>query len=767
MVILNTEDLYNEIARLQCIARPTDTERIKLARAYICKRYIKLSDAINNSSTEQVLALSWNYDRKLLELILDILIHTRDNWLLENDAQRKGSLHNLVRTTLLLRREFTSIYNRNYDYRIQQDLLKEYGYEEINMWRNFKFLIQCKISLPEHNANQKYDISPDEVNSILKESFELIDNILVKEVRIGLVLQKVNSSLKSQGLSISGYLLDQHNEHEQKVRSPYRNPMKLPYLYAFTTYKREKFRIETMLNAISFALTLDSCNHKHQIALLRQLQIIGESVGNKNLSIKTKRLVDNIDWQLFVSLRNKLSHNEWDIHKNLLMHNLNMLQHFKNDLLLLQNALENLMQRHIAIGINMTSILNHYSTVWRIRNHTRDKLVCFVENLINANLIDQAQLKNLLSIADGDIREYSIPTQYIKPLIRKIFDKEDCNYENTKHLLKPFHELVNTFSDELAYHRNIEDPDQRTLKREADKLKAYQVSIRNFHDQLSYSESTYNADQKNYHYSFNHLRIIDLITREINYISKMLSPLEGSEILKLEFPEDFSRINCPLVIQALFKKAINFSSIEGNKSINNINSYFRLIGESIHLQMEGLCFGVRRREQISININCFDDLSEQEAFKIIQLCGNRCLFYSSLFKNQAIVDACLYHMARIQKYIVVLYSSKEVSTNHPLPNKQEFKALRDFIHHGLDLFETMGIPLYIFMTRYATMFLNVLFPAINKVSDSIIMNRCEQYKQEEFSYMTFRMQVSTIFTDALKEKEQILAKEFDVKCRFA
>src|SRR3990167_3061945 len=197
--MLTREQIASEIERLTSIQNLTNEDRIKLARLHICRRYIELVDE-KNAAIDQERELSFSYDEKVLGLMLSILTHTRNNWDLETDVQRKGSLHNLVRTTLILRRAFTCIYNPDYPTQGERS-------EELNFWRNIRFLIQCQISEQGPGVNQRFPISFDEINSILREIFRLMD-VLQDEIAFGLILEEVKRNLQSKGLEIGGYILD-------------------------------------------------------------------------------------------------------------------------------------------------------------------------------------------------------------------------------------------------------------------------------------------------------------------------------------------------------------------------------------------------------------------------------------------------------------------------------------------------------------------------------------------------------------------------------
>ena len=67
----------------------------------------------------------------------------------------------------------------------------------------------------------------------------------------------------------------------------------------------------------------------------------------------------------------------------------------------------------------------------------------------------------------------------------------------------------------------------------------------------------------------------------------------------------------------------------------------------------------------------------------------------------------------------MLTLSNQVNIQH-LPNFEEFKALRNFVHHSIDLFEAMDIGPHEFLVRYVSMFINQLQPALVKIGSELL-----------------------------------------------
>jgi uncharacterized protein with HEPN domain len=691
-----------------------------LFRNVIARRYIRLLKE-KHSIYDKKHPIPLDYNRRLLQLIYDILLHTQINWKIETDKQRKGSLHNLVRVVLLLTRDFTSLYNRDYV------ALKERSTEN-NFWRNLVFLVQCEITQPGPGTYQRFPISYAEINEILQECFKLIDNVLHPEIRLGLELQRIKQSATIEGREITGDTKLQYEAHDRDVRQPFRNPHVLPFLHAFSTYKREQLRIEKMLQSITLALdhSRDMNSPVDQIALLRQLQVLGESITGKNFSKPTKRLVDDVDWQLFVRLRNKLSHNEWDIRHNHLQKNLlpPILTNIQQDLKQLKESLQLLREHHREIGMSMDNMLHHYSPAWYLRPETQTKFMQFIRDICSHRLINPQEFKRLKALLKEDIRDKNLPMLIQKSIVQ-IFDKGSPNYNMTKHFLPRFQGLVKAYKKETKYHQNLENPDNRTQQRIDRRLASHQTSIRAFYNMLDYSERTYNDDRSEHPSSFDALSLIQLILHEINAIKCILRALLGSDLVKeLDFPEDVTQIHDPKLIRQLFNSLCNEykEDDEVQRAITHIKEYYFTIGSPLRLEINGL-HAVDRGEMATIYTGLlFKNLSHLR--NPIKTFGQKCFFYTGLARNPKIVEACFYHMARIQKYVVVLCLSSEVPTAR-LPHFQEFRALRNFIHHGSDLFETMDINSREFMVRYASMFLRKLLPSIEHIKNLILDNRVE------------------------------------------
>lgn len=693
-----------ELEGIKKIRGLTDSERVELARLYIYWRAIKLFKE-KSSAIDRGEVLAWDYDCKVLKLVKDILLHTRDNWQLETDEKRRRSLNNIVRTTMLLSRSFTNLYNTAHT-------------EEVNIWRNLQFLVQYQITMQDFGVNQVLPIDAANINGIFQELFSLIDSVLAKEIRFGLKLESILSNLQNSRDSMPIDMLNHLQWLKRDVRIPYGNTNKLPLLEAIANYGREKLRIGKMLRAIRLAKGLDVTTNHGKMALLRQLQIIGETATSKNLTSSTKRLAQDVDWQLLVQLRNKLSHNEWDTHSGLLdahctTERMKSIQ--IDDLVTLETSIQQLQVKHDEIGQSNERMKQHYDPAWHLRAATRQQFKDFLRDTYIAKVICKDCLIYLQNFLNSDIRGRNLAWE-IKPDIERIFTNR---HRDTSHLVPAFGALFNSCKNEIKYHKNLENPDVRTQALHSARLSTYQKNIRYFNGLLNYTDTSYKYDFQDHAFSFNPLRLIALVRKEILAIRHILDPLPGSKMLMGLFPEDVTTISSVDRIFSIIAASADQVTLE---AIQHIRTYCDLIHKPLYLQLDGL-HGVRRGEIAKYNFSLTsEDISRLIA--PIRRFGMKCHFYISLLEQPDKEEACFYHMARIQKYVVVLklkLSNPIISSQ--LPNYEEFKALRNFIHHGIDLFDTMNTNSIEFMARYASLFNNRLFPAISKIEHDILSNR--------------------------------------------
>ena len=308
VIVNNKSDVAQKIRYFLLVIQSYRTlnylEIIEYHRAVLCWRYLDMRNILDNKITDKLNAgpdndhttsenMKYNVatsdDRQVLKLMGDILIHVRDYWKDETNKQRRYLLHNLVQASSLLSREFVYHYKNKDDSR------------RFNLFKNIKFLVQCQIipndqllpiGIQHHN---EYALCDDECNLIL---WELCTTLIH-----GLLFHEVNAT----NLQITR---DTFNEwHPQ-----------LAHLHAIVSIRREKFSVCRMLGAINLSLKLNLNKEDDRSAFIRQIQIIGEACNSQNISAKTKNKADG-NLQIFLHLRNKLCHHEWDLargHLNIL-----------------------------------------------------------------------------------------------------------------------------------------------------------------------------------------------------------------------------------------------------------------------------------------------------------------------------------------------------------------------------------------------------------------------------------------------------------------
>ncbi|MDB2592317.1 hypothetical protein N9Y17_01235 [Gammaproteobacteria bacterium] len=657
--------------------------------------------------------VSWDYDREVLVLIRDILVHTKDHWKQESDHQRKGSLNNIVRMSLLLSRQFKCIYNKYYAAKGDQG-------EYINIWRNLDFLVSYQITEPDPRFHQSLPITSEDINDLFKELFRLIDPVLKEEIRVGLRVQPIVENLgKDSKLPVD--IRKHFKQCDVAVRKPHRDPNKLPLLEAFATHGREKLRISRMLSAIQFARTIDVSTPHGKMALLRQLQILGESCSGKNLSTATKRLRQDIDWQLLVNLRNKLSHNEWDIHRNFLNTKCTAkcLEAIQEDLKDLEASIILLQLDHNQIGEQRERILQHYDPAWYLRPGTQELFKGFIRGCHLAGLIDDGKHIELSKlVVDGDIRTIAV-LDVIKDSVKQIFDKSFPGNELTRHLLISYQPLQKAFSRDIWYHKDQEHPKAKSLKEIDKRLACHQVKIRSLHDALNFDEESYFEDQAKHQASFAPSNIICLLRADLKALRTILDPITGSDVLyKQDFPEDATVIqdqqSCEIVTRVFEMIGVN-DSHEMRDAKTQIINYCEATKKPLTLNLDGLHAGVKRGELQTVNLASIDGIRSDVLLSAVKNDGAKCQLYNALLKDPEVVQACFYHLARIQKYTVILSRCPSVDATR-LPSFEEFKALRDFIHHGCSFFNTLSIEPLEIMARYASLFVRQVSPAIDQIA---------------------------------------------------
>ncbi len=704
-MLITRQDVDQRIDTLNSFGVLTQPETIELARLRL---HTGCEDVHNEKErlTDLGIRPGLEFDREVLKNIRDILFHTRDYWPNETDQDYLGSLDCIARQSLLLNKTFSNTYNQHYN------PISPSTSEEINLWRNLGFLVQCQVSRQGFGVAQEIPISHEDVRDLLEELVEKLLPLLEREI---------------------AYLEGQHVNGINAIRTPFRNPQQLPNLHAFTTHRREVVRLKKMQHAIQMIERADLTRAIHRMAFLRQLQAIGESMGSKNLSAVAKSLTlqndrdlgGTVDWGLFINLRNKLSHLEWDYRSQHLRAQLNgqILGAVRGDITLLGREITRVQAAHNVLTQDRDSFYRRYSGQWFLRDKTKEIFKTFIATCQSLDVFDGDKAAELVSCLDEGIRGRDLfVNEKIKPAIDHILnppETENCEpppAELKDQIRRGYQKLLTTYKNELWLCKNRENPEGREKNGIERSLANQHTHIRTFFGALDFSEAAYKTDlatrlppARDF---TTQIELISLFREEIAAMNLVLA-----EALTLNFPENL--VDIPMsepLRQELFTKIPD--SIADFRSIQE---YCKAIGSPSFLQMEGLPFGARAGDISHSTSDClFQDLPWLK--KQIAIQARKCRFYMGLIRDPLIVDGALFHMAKAQKYLSLLSQLRGIPPAQ-IPFFQEIKALRDYIGHGLDLMDSKDQPLHVFMVRYAVMFTRQISTAIDGIHARVIQDQ--------------------------------------------
>lgn len=259
--------------------------------------HIKKNEMLLNSTE---IPDSFNF--KILCLIRDIINHDlKDQNSLDN-TQRKSNLSNIALSASLL----TDKIKKHYDSNIQNR-------DGNNIWRDLKFLIKYNLSLHSVQTSPIHQISDQKISIILQDCHNHLLPIVEAET----------AALQQHYQQSSFDLFDMPNRIQEcdQIRSNYKDNRQINELYLIVTYTREIEQLTKAIEAAQFIININapiSSNAKK--AILYNLILIGEAFTKKNLSPETVNFehwnfVANNLRQLLITTANKLTHNEWDIHR--------------------------------------------------------------------------------------------------------------------------------------------------------------------------------------------------------------------------------------------------------------------------------------------------------------------------------------------------------------------------------------------------------------------------------------------------------------------
>lgn len=354
---MNEQEIYNRIAELETKKKHNRVlliqDECELTRCYFSKEYIELRNE-RNGSFDGTLTLLPRYDSELLSLISKILKHTEDKWKNEKPINRSKSLETICRSVELLREDFTNSYNPP-------------GVKYFNFWDNLTFLLRYQIGYDDSSkiisvyTPQPLKIEESQINGIFEELFPLREEngLFYKEIERLTSNPKEIQNLKPSRNS-SKETIEKIKEYKKIIKS-YQSPKKLPFINAIANHGKEMLRIDMASKAINFSLKLDLKKDIDKSAFFNYLQVIGESVHTRNISLKTYQLIKDVDWQLFIDLRDKLFHGEDD--------SISIIRDFvdkntakiKKDLECLQSCINQLKKSHNEIKQSKDTFIKHYN----------------------------------------------------------------------------------------------------------------------------------------------------------------------------------------------------------------------------------------------------------------------------------------------------------------------------------------------------------------------------------------------------------------------
>jgi uncharacterized protein with HEPN domain len=340
-----------EINRAKGIKR----ERDNIART--AKRLENLKD----HALETNIPLPHNYAIRLLKLIARIARHdiaNRNYYGEEVLEKRAGSLGNLARITNLFIKDSARLipYNPSQEYKAGRHSV---GYAGTSIFEDLAYLTLSDIC-PRTDPFQtvlfelKNEENEEKIYNILDTicpSLEIIANTEISEY------ERNNRGLPPLRTS-------------RAIRTQYSNHRTLFSLFVLTSFYKERTHIQSAIQAINNIINvpLGAALPENQLlankrALLRCLTIVGEAFTQTNLTPATRRLgtLSQNEFQLFKNIRDRVAHNEEDIHSNNINRFIinNDMQPFIYEVTLLINELIQILNTLVQLQAENT-LDNHY-----------------------------------------------------------------------------------------------------------------------------------------------------------------------------------------------------------------------------------------------------------------------------------------------------------------------------------------------------------------------------------------------------------------------
>jgi len=393
-------------------------------------------------------------DIEVLSLLLEIIIHDLVHGKHETIEDRKKTLYNIARTVTLLS-------NKAQPGESEKFKEKYTASDERSIWRDIEFLHKMLISQAEINYNNHF-IPDYRVKKILEHDIPILAQIVSNEL---------NDALS--------------DAQKQDMRIHYKDTTQLPYIYAIVNYYREEESLQKILEYTdpAFLMQIDPTTLEGRLAIFRILEIIGEYSTKKDLTLITRDSDYDIDWDILVTLRNRLAHHEWYLVYSNVMQDLlkrDMEKILAVDIPFIRQRIEIIWNNHNAakakIQINerafdraVTDYFTKYPESVSLSDEAKQLITQHCEWLLQNNFINYEQLLNILELLRGDLRIIDLRTilrDYIGrvKLTPEYSDKLKGESLNALQALEEITHSFNQIQGDLTRKTNINKAKEETAK---------------------------------------------------------------------------------------------------------------------------------------------------------------------------------------------------------------------------------------------------------------------------------------------------------------
>lgn len=642
-------------------------------------------------------------DRKTLILLMKILAHDKTHGKTEKIEERRETLYYIALVVNLLSD------TARHEGEVER-FRERYTTDEKSIWRDIIFLHKFVLP-PRHRAYTRcYPISDARVVRILEDDFALLKEIVRVE--------------------LTGSL-----EEKRNLRENSKDSYKLRYVYEIVNYYRE---LESLREIVRYAdpeflKSIDITTPLGRFAIFRILEVIGENVSKKNLTERTKdKTKIPIDWNLLVTVRNRLAHNEWSIMTDELStvySNLDLIEVVK-DIPHIRGAMSELLSHLERIGNtpDYEQALSDYyqpslpfeETFWQISLDLQAFILQHCSRLVDQKLIAVAQFEQLKTRVQQDIRkERTVDRQNIVDVIIVFIGEEKFTGLGNEEK-----GLIGNISEKLtAELRRYKSRVSAIIKQEEQEqqyLEFFHLGIRKLSSQLSDGKQYQSMGGEKA--QFLQVRLLRLIFESINELEKIITPLPSGKNMRSmnqafrEFPTFFS---CPDLSYLSEYSLYSFLSdvVKKGLGIKDACPVVPIISEPgvIGLYVYGDIFG--KATQIpGIPIETVSKYMDFNQRVLIDIMKNYATFFSlsEELKNDFVRFAALeYIIGTIYPYLKHLDSrSKNII---PESQQLELRCLRNIIEHGNIYIDLSNIPPEQGIIRYASVYIKTIKPELVKL----------------------------------------------------